>query len=318
MWDPYGNIVHADRVEWLHDNRVGHKGLFFERLSGNVTSRAIVTPPTSGPRLGRAEPGFWHNRNRTYMPEYARFGQTDPNHMGAGIDPYMSFFGFAQSPHPSVATVEQLAAGNPNVHPYLENAPFTHVDPNGLFSLIGTMSTMRNMWNNAASSMNTAHEGNMLSQSYQALFNAYAINQLLDFEAIGDWDVRDEDLSFHASRTAQTREELFGVAQDAMNRSADSLMESIPGKEDLVAKAKERPIAFPDGPEHLKRTPVHGEGAHWPVLAERLHDNVYRIAAQPYNRRDELWQFEPGDSVVCEMVESADGPMLAAIRRMEP
>lgn len=52
-----------------------------------------------------------------------------------------------------------------------------------------------------------------------------------------------------------------------------------------------------------------------PVQAERLHDGVYRIEAQPYDRTTESWEFEPGDIVMCATVESADGPILAAIRR---
>lgn len=49
-----------------------------------------------------------------------------------------------------------------------------------------------------------------------------------------------------------------------------------------------------------------------PVQAEHLHDNVYRIADQPYDRETETWQFEPGDVVVCELIASSDGRILAA------
>lgn len=54
-----------------------------------------------------------------------------------------------------------------------------------------------------------------------------------------------------------------------------------------------------------------------PVRAERLHDNVYRIVDQPYNREIETWQFEPGVEVVCELIESRDGRILAATRRAD-
>jgi hypothetical protein len=54
-----------------------------------------------------------------------------------------------------------------------------------------------------------------------------------------------------------------------------------------------------------------------PVQAERLHDDVYRIADQPYDREVETWQFEPGDEVVCELVESNEGEILAATRRAD-
>jgi hypothetical protein len=49
-----------------------------------------------------------------------------------------------------------------------------------------------------------------------------------------------------------------------------------------------------------------------PVQAEHVRDDTYVIADQPYDRDSETWQFGPGSSVICEMVESADGPILGA------
>lgn len=54
-----------------------------------------------------------------------------------------------------------------------------------------------------------------------------------------------------------------------------------------------------------------------PVQAIHIHNNVYKIADQPYERELETWQFEPGDEVVCELVESSDGRILAATRRAD-
>lgn len=60
-----------------------------------------------------------------------------------------------------------------------------------------------------------------------------------------------------------------------------------------------------------------GEGVDvWrPVQAEQLSGNVYRIVDQTYDREIEAWEFEPGDSVVCEQIESSDGRILAATKR---
>jgi hypothetical protein len=52
-----------------------------------------------------------------------------------------------------------------------------------------------------------------------------------------------------------------------------------------------------------------------PVQAEHVHDNVYTITDQPYDRQVETWQFEPGEEVVCELVDSNEGRILAAMRR---
>ncbi len=55
-----------------------------------------------------------------------------------------------------------------------------------------------------------------------------------------------------------------------------------------------------------------------PVQAEPIHDNIYKIIDQPYDRKVETWQFEPGDEVVCELVEASEGRILAATRRADP
>ncbi len=49
-----------------------------------------------------------------------------------------------------------------------------------------------------------------------------------------------------------------------------------------------------------------------PVLAEHVQGSVFRIVDQPYDREIEKWQFGPGDVVVCEMIDSSDGSILAA------
>jgi hypothetical protein len=55
-----------------------------------------------------------------------------------------------------------------------------------------------------------------------------------------------------------------------------------------------------------------------PVRAKHLRENIYKIIEQPYDREDERWQFEPGDEVVCELVEANEGQILAATRHADP
>lgn len=55
-----------------------------------------------------------------------------------------------------------------------------------------------------------------------------------------------------------------------------------------------------------------------PVQATRLDRNVYRIDEQQYDRDIETWQFEPGDTVTCGLIESNEGRILAAIKLVEP
>lgn len=52
-----------------------------------------------------------------------------------------------------------------------------------------------------------------------------------------------------------------------------------------------------------------------PVAAIHLHHNVHRIAEQPYDREEERWEFGPGEEILCEMIETEDGKILAASGR---
>lgn len=52
-----------------------------------------------------------------------------------------------------------------------------------------------------------------------------------------------------------------------------------------------------------------------PVTAERIASDRFRILEQPYDRGTERWEFEPGEEVICRLVQSDDGAFLAAIRR---
>jgi hypothetical protein len=52
-----------------------------------------------------------------------------------------------------------------------------------------------------------------------------------------------------------------------------------------------------------------------PVRAVRIHDDIYRIVEQPYDRELETWQFAPGEDVVGEMIEASKGRILAATKR---
>ena len=52
-----------------------------------------------------------------------------------------------------------------------------------------------------------------------------------------------------------------------------------------------------------------------PVKAEKIQEGIYRILEQPYNRDVERWEFEPGDTVICEYVNSEEGKILSATKK---
>jgi hypothetical protein len=52
-----------------------------------------------------------------------------------------------------------------------------------------------------------------------------------------------------------------------------------------------------------------------PVAAEHVSESIYRVLDQPYDRDVESWEFEPHAAVVCELVETEEGIILAATHR---
>jgi hypothetical protein len=53
-----------------------------------------------------------------------------------------------------------------------------------------------------------------------------------------------------------------------------------------------------------------------PVSAEHIAGDVYRILEQTYDLSTEAWQFKPGDEVHCKVIETPNGRLLAAVRKL--
>ncbi|MFB3887757.1 MAG: hypothetical protein ACE144_21265 [Thermodesulfobacteriota bacterium] len=52
-----------------------------------------------------------------------------------------------------------------------------------------------------------------------------------------------------------------------------------------------------------------------PVKAKKIEQGMYRILEQAYDRDVEKWEFEPGQMVICEYVDTREGKILAAVRK---
>jgi len=70
VYTPYGEVAAMDYFsQSIADNKVGHKGMFFDRLGPNPLE-AQLQPGAAG---------LYRYRNRTYSPTLGRFLQRDPN-----------------------------------------------------------------------------------------------------------------------------------------------------------------------------------------------------------------------------------------------
>jgi hypothetical protein len=54
-----------------------------------------------------------------------------------------------------------------------------------------------------------------------------------------------------------------------------------------------------------------------PVKAKAIKNNIYLIVEQPYDSDIETWEFKPGEKVLCKQIESNDGKILAAVKKIE-
>lgn len=53
-----------------------------------------------------------------------------------------------------------------------------------------------------------------------------------------------------------------------------------------------------------------------PVEAELVRNESYRILDQDYDSGSETWEFEPGQTVLCELIDLDEGRVLAGVRRV--
>jgi hypothetical protein len=134
-WEPYGEPAAIDRTTAGHpNNRVGHQGLFFERLD--------ATDPDDTFPLQVGAFGVYHNRNRTYLPSYGRFMQPDPYGTGLSLPTVCAFMG--HSPLDGLGPFEAQALYGEGMHLYLYagSDPVNGRDPTGLFTYADILSTM--------------------------------------------------------------------------------------------------------------------------------------------------------------------------------
>jgi RHS repeat-associated protein len=154
-YDPYGEVLAAEQIHTSPEQRVGHKGLFVDYLDEDFA--------------------IYHNRNRTYMPEYGRFAQRDPHAMGGPIAFSLASGGQSVSfATPDIDLRSHLRDGH-NTYQYLMSSPSLHFDPLGLF--VGFL---------------IPGPGDFITGMLESLVYEYANRLDFDVEWAGDWNAADD------------------------------------------------------------------------------------------------------------------------------
>jgi hypothetical protein len=103
-------------------NRVGHQGLFYDRLTGTVLDQQI----------GRGFAGVYYNRNRTYSPGLGRFLQRDPNGSSSPIISGPSHNGQCLAAWAGSFDLSELAGDGLNLYQCEGSSPSKRSDAVGL------------------------------------------------------------------------------------------------------------------------------------------------------------------------------------------
>jgi hypothetical protein len=132
--DPYGLAASAGK-----ELRVGHKGLFFDRLDAGI----------SDPATGQETPRLWpgarlsgYARNRTLHCGFGRWSQPDPNMTGLPVQAALVYHGRGLKAGVQGFDLHGHFGDGVNTYAYLGNAPWTRSDPQGLESLPSLMANM--------------------------------------------------------------------------------------------------------------------------------------------------------------------------------
>lgn len=195
-WTPYGEVLFREVFSGaFSDNRLGHQGLFFDRIDAGCLSVQLE------PTVLSATPhrGLYQNRNRTYDPGLGRFLQRDPN--GAGLTtldhpPFEDGAFFVSIGAPDVN--EHFADGLSS-YAYLRQSPSTGLDPQGMFVGIVGMGLGSTMSTDIYLDYNDEATGaglSFLSFISETMFS-YAFEQSLDLNWASDWS--EDDGLYHGS-----------------------------------------------------------------------------------------------------------------------
>jgi hypothetical protein len=132
--DPYGLAASAGK-----ELRVGHKGLFFDRLDAGISD------PVTGAETPRLWPGArlsGYARNRTLHCDFGRWNQPDPNMTGLPVQAALVYHGRDLLSAVQGFDLRGHFVDGTNVYAYLGGAPWTRFDPTGTSMMVEMMGSM--------------------------------------------------------------------------------------------------------------------------------------------------------------------------------
>jgi hypothetical protein len=259
-YDAYGQCLRATDVVAptsnysIPMNRIGHKGLFMDRLDVSVADPGTYA---DNPRLAPFATVLYQNRNRTYSPQLGRFIQRDPNETGQILAAMESYHGTGTSSVQSSFALAGIYGDGGSTSAYLRAAPWSGRDPHGLsdLSLAGQMAMMANdAWDTAEETFETAKQGLRTSFSLGSMLIGYQAGSDIDL----DWAM---DMSAHDREYDRS-----GITGGGYDRQEISSSES---NGPVIAAARKNA---------WKPSRQHGSAAHWGGMKAKMKEAMGRFS----------------------------------------
>jgi RHS repeat-associated protein len=207
QYDPYGEPVAFDTPGTYAHNRVGHQGLFFDRLDGTLND----------PPLALRGKGTYHTHNRRYDPRLGRWIEADPNGTGQTVLSAVTYMGRNLAPQYPAFDFQAVNGDGLSRYAFVGASPTMRTDPAGLFGIMGILMTGLDMAGMAAGAVDDARQAYSMTDAVEDFLDAVAVQQLFDVEWALDMESDDDWYSGSAAAAqARSADEADGFAMAAM------------------------------------------------------------------------------------------------------
>jgi hypothetical protein len=187
-WRPYGKVLTYEEFYPHQPLKVGHKGLFVDRLDTGPLVFDMYTWTAAEP--ARLIPGaklIGHTPNRTYSPGLGRWLQQDPHRSGILQVENLTH----RAPSASITAVdlrERLVDGH-SLYGYVRGEPISRRDELGLYSWKKLGEDVMD------SNFSVPGPSDFISGALNELMSQYAARQMFDVEWASDWSLGDDEHS---------------------------------------------------------------------------------------------------------------------------
>ena len=185
-FDPYGQLLVTEDLASAPRSRLGHQGLFFDRLDA----------PQGSTDLSPMAVGQYMVRNRTFNVRLQRWNQSDPNGTAlqtAAADDAGGLIPILDALLPGIDT---LFLDGANRHAAYRSSPTNRTDPAGLFmGLVGFFAPTSTMDVYMDHNDQAIDAGQTMSDVIHGILADYADRQDLDADWASEWESADDWLS---------------------------------------------------------------------------------------------------------------------------